>query len=565
LRIAGTIKHYILKKIRPQKMCEAWQRRHWSTVIFLASLVLRGIVQAQNCSSIATPALIKGKKFFNRLTGKYIPLIGVNYYPRPNSGNLTLTNSIDFFTEEFRSTWERDIAYFQQLNVNLVSVYAVAPGQDHKGFMCALQAAGIYVIVGLAADCENCAITKDSAPACYPAELKTRGQFIISEFARYDNVIGFSAGNEASLNAVTGLGNFPCQKQFIRDMRAFIASCSNTVRHIPVGVAFADVNREEHALWLGCRSNATDELENAEYVGINAYQHCNGASDSLPGYEAMLSDFVSYALTVPVAITEFGCIDASFPTINGYEAQRNFIDVYALFSSQYREVFVGGAVFEYSTELINSASPFPFTTFGQGNFGIGYFTPEDCDDISTPCVYEPFPQFATLASKYAAVDVSDEPNIKNYSPSITTLPTCPSAIAPLSNFTWPSESIDDWTCPGINYVECPNVPTECANLGIQFLMTPAPAAPTGSPTESPVGGPTKSPVASPTVKPATSVTDKPVTAGGNATPTTRPTRNPATRAPVRAPVATPTTASAAMTTSQKEIATLLFSLIFLLM
>jgi 1,3-beta-glucanosyltransferase GAS5 len=526
-------------------------------------MLLLRIALAQNCSSIATPALVKGKKFFNRLTGQYIPLIGVNYYPRPNSGNLTQTNSIDFFTEEYRSIWERDIAYFQQLNVNLVSVYAVDPGKDHSGFMCALQAAGIYVIVGLAADCENCAITKVSAPSCYPAELKTRGQFIISEFARYDNVIGFSAGNEASLNAETGLGNFPCQKQFIRDMRAFIASCSNTVRHIPVGVAFADANREEHALWYGCRSNATDDLENAEYIGINAYQHCNGASDALPGYETMLSDFASYALTVPVAITEFGCIDPSFPTIDGYEAQRNFIDVYALFSSRYREVFVGGAVFEYSTELINTVSPYPFTTYGQGNFGIGYFSPADCDDIATACVYQPFPQFSILASKYAAVNINDEPNMKNYIPSTNaTLPTCPSAIPPLSNFTWPSESIDDLSCPGINYVDCPNVPTKCSNLGIQFLMTPAPAVPTGNPTASPLGTPTKSPVASLTEKP----TKEPSTAGASAAPSTSPTRTPVTRAPIRAPVVAPTApSSSALATFKTGMVTIWFSLVFTLL
>jgi hypothetical protein len=249
-------------------------------------------------------------------------------------------------------------------------------------------------------------------------------------------------------------------------MRAFIASCSATVRQIPVGLAFADVNRDEHALWYGCRIDLTDEFENAEYIGINAYQHCDGASDALPGYERMLSDFASYALPVPVIITEFGCINPSFPTIDGYEAQRNFNDVDALFSSRYREVFVGGAVFEYSTELLYSLSPYPFTMFGQGNYGIGYFTPEKCDDITMPCVYQPFPQFAVLATKYGAVDISDEPNLKNYDPATETLPTCPSEIPPLSTFTWPSASLDDLSCPGPVYVECPNVPTECKTLPV---------------------------------------------------------------------------------------------------
>ena len=85
----------------------------------------------------------------------------------------------------------------------------------------------------------------------YPVALKTRGEFIISEFARYDNVLAFSAGNEVSLSAVSPLGNVACQKQFIRDMRAFIQKCSSTVRHIPIGLAIADVDREMKALYYG--------------------------------------------------------------------------------------------------------------------------------------------------------------------------------------------------------------------------------------------------------------------------------------------------------------------------
>lgn len=113
--------------------------------------------------------------------------------------------------------------------------------------MCALKQAGIYAIIGLAADCENCAVRNDVAsPACYPTELKGRGQFIIAEFARYDNVLGFSAGNEVSLSSDDGIfSNGPCQKQFIRDMRAYIEGCQSTVRHIPVGLAIADVERTE--------------------------------------------------------------------------------------------------------------------------------------------------------------------------------------------------------------------------------------------------------------------------------------------------------------------------------
>jgi hypothetical protein len=49
-----------------------------------------------------------------------------------------------------------------------------------------------------------------------------------------------------------------------------------------------------------CRSVAGDELENAEYIGINVYVDCDS---SLVGYETLLSDFTGYGLTVPVIVS----------------------------------------------------------------------------------------------------------------------------------------------------------------------------------------------------------------------------------------------------------------------
>jgi 1,3-beta-glucanosyltransferase GAS5 len=206
---------------------------------------------SSTCSSYAMALQLKGKKFFRTIDGAYLPLKGIDYYPRPNVGVYTTSNSNDFYTEEFRSVWERDVAYFQQLNINAVRIYAVDPGKNHDSFMCALKAAGIYAIIGLAADCDNCAILGTSAPDCYPTVLRERGEFIIQQFSRYDNVIGFDAGNEIGLSSGSETINGPCQKQFLRDMRAYVQGCmnSNTMRHIPIGLAVADVDRSQKALY----------------------------------------------------------------------------------------------------------------------------------------------------------------------------------------------------------------------------------------------------------------------------------------------------------------------------
>lgn len=480
------------------------------TLALLFSLTTHGVHGA--CEDIIAPAILKGKRFFSSRTGDYIPIKGVNYYPRPNDGELAQTNSVDFFTEEFRYVWERDIAHFVKLNVNAVRIYAVNPGLNHDAFMCALKSAGIYVIIGLAADCENCAIGEEPAPDCYHPDLKSRGEFIIHEFSRYDNVLAFSAGNE--VNIVVPFEepqmNAPCQKKFMRDMRAYIKGCPS-MRQIPVGVELADTKRKLNSQYYNCRSDPDDELENAEYYGINVYLHCDGSAqtiEDMQGFNDLRTMFANFKLTIPVMLTEFGCLSPSFPTIDGYEGQRNFLQVDALFSSTFASTFAGGFVFEYSTEKVfaEDSSPYPFTKSGFGNYGIGYMSPEFCNEIEIPCIYNPLPQFDTLAGKYAAVDSSFLPNFDDYVPDITTLPECPADFPPLSSFVW--QASDEYKCPDNLIVYCPGIPVEClTTFPPDPSSTPVPTSsitspdPNGQPTQrppaitpAPNGQPTKLPL-----------------------------------------------------------------------
>ena len=221
------------------------------------------------------PVEISGYRFFEVTTGDSVNWKGVNYYPRANSGPYN-ENNLDFFHDEFRHVWERDIEFFKELGVNAIRLYAVDPAKNHDSFMCALQQLGIYVIVGLAANCIKCAITAPPAPYCYPSELKERGEKIINEFARYDNVLAFSGGNEINL-FVDGLypeSNAPCQKKFVRDMRAYIDSCEG-MRSIPVGLVIADISREANALYYNCQDDPDDPFGHAEWYGTNTYLTCD--------------------------------------------------------------------------------------------------------------------------------------------------------------------------------------------------------------------------------------------------------------------------------------------------
>jgi beta-glucosidase/6-phospho-beta-glucosidase/beta-galactosidase len=193
------------------------------------------------------PVEIQSYKLFESGTGEEVVVKGIDYYPRPNAGDLNV-NSMDLFTEKHRATWERDIPFLQELGVNAVRLYAVTASENHDAFMCAMEAAGIYVIVALAHDCPTCAVTRDQAPDCYPPELKLQGQAVIHAFSKYANTLAFSAGNEVNHFAPADqpAWNAPCQKKFIRDMRAYIASCP-ALRKVPVGLVSADSERDKLA------------------------------------------------------------------------------------------------------------------------------------------------------------------------------------------------------------------------------------------------------------------------------------------------------------------------------
>jgi len=242
-----------------------------------------------------------------------------------------------------------------------------------------------------------------------------------------------------------------CQKRFMADMRRYVAGC-DSLRKIPVGVVNADIDSAVYAQYYGCRDGGDDELAVAEWIGLNQYRHRNYADsinpDNLPGYEALLLDYQALALSIPVVFTEFGGTSDSFPTIDGYAAQRDFVQVQTIFSPRYQEEFAGGFVFEYSLEKRHTRMKYPFTGYSRGNFGVGYFAPAECDAVEVPCEYVRFPQFGTLAAQYSsAAAVAAAPDELGR----TGAAACPPEFPSMNSFTWPADSAGlfcpEYGCP----------------------------------------------------------------------------------------------------------------------
>ncbi|KDO33565.1 hypothetical protein SPRG_19197 [Saprolegnia parasitica CBS 223.65] len=405
------------------------------------------------------PIVIKGQRLFGAVSGAPFIVEGVNYYPRPNAG-VNDKNSVDFFTDDQSAIWLPHVAAFKALGVNVVRIYSVDPTQPHDKFMCALASAGIYVMIELASSCRGCEITSEAYPACYPPSLKARGQEIIAAFSKYNNVLGFSAGNEINHRVKDIKSNAPCQK-------------------MPIGIAVADADRSANALYYSCRTDPTDILEDVEWYGLNVYLQCDPKATTAvegPGYTELKTQLASYKMVAPVILTEFGCLNKGFPTIDGYAAQRTWVQVPWIRKDP--DALAGGVAFEFSTENANSMAdaPYPFTSHGAQNYGLGYFSPATCNHGSVPCVYNDMPNFKSLAQQYASRTTNALASKDQYTALRTQPPSCPTGFAALKSITWAPDAAPNLQCPNYTQVAvCPGESPGAGHLdGTNSTITPMP-------------------------------------------------------------------------------------------
>lgn len=290
-----------------------------ATVASLASL-------ATSVGAEELPAIeIVGNKFYYSNNGTQFLMRGVAY--QQDTANSTST-FLDPLADA--AACKRDIPYLEELQTNVIRVYALNVSQDHTECMSLLQDAGIYVIADLSEP--DLSINRDSPE--WNLELYNRYTGVVDLFQNYTNVLGFFAGNEVTNNK-TNTDASAFVKAAIRDTKAYIKA--QDYRAIPVGYSSNDDStiRGPLADYFACG----DDDERADFFGINMYEWCGSSSYSKSGYETITELYSN--ITIPLFFSEYGCNEVQ---------PRTFQEVGTLYGSDMLDVWSGGIVYMYFQE-----------------------------------------------------------------------------------------------------------------------------------------------------------------------------------------------------------------------
>jgi hypothetical protein len=256
-----------------------------------------------------------------------------------------------------------DIPLMKQALTNTIRVYAVDPTKDHTACMNLLIQNNIYVFADLSEP--GMSINRDS-PA-WTDQLYERYTSVVDMFSKYDNVIGFFAGNEVS-NALNNTAASAFVRAAVRDTKAYIKAKN----YRPMYVGYATSDDAEIRIDMADYFNCGDPASAIDFWGYNIYSWCGQSSFTESGYDQRVAQFANYS--VPSFFAEYGC---------NLVEPRQFTEVQALFGPNMTDVFSGGIVYMYFEEA--------------NNYGL----------VTVPAggtAATPLPDFTNLASQMALVN-----------------------------------------------------------------------------------------------------------------------------------------------------------------
>ncbi|PVH15920.1 uncharacterized protein CXQ87_003777 [Candidozyma duobushaemuli] len=291
------------------------------------SLITAAVAFAGSASASLPAIEIVGNKFYFSNNGSQFLMRGIAY--QQNSTNAAANEK---FVDPLADVdiCKRDIPYLQQLNTNIIRVYALDADKDHTECMKMLDDAGIYVV----ADLSEPEISIDRSDPAWNTDLLARYTSVVDKFSNYTNVLGFFAGNEVT-NEPSNTNASAYVKAAVRDTKAYIKE--KGYRKIPVGYSANDdmAIRVELADYFACG----DDDDRADFFGINMYEWCGTSTFEKSGYQNVTNAYKN--LGIPLFFSEYGCNEVR---------PRKFQEVGTIYSDKMTDVWSGGIVFMYFEE-----------------------------------------------------------------------------------------------------------------------------------------------------------------------------------------------------------------------
>ncbi|OHW99097.1 glycolipid anchored surface protein [Colletotrichum incanum] len=297
----------------------------------LSTTVLSALLLAHNVSAL-DPIIMKGTKFFYK-NGTQFFMKGIAYQQdTAAAGGESVTGEYkDPLADE--TACKRDVPILAKAGTNTIRTYAIDPTNDHSACMKLLSDAGIYVVSDLGEP--KMSINRDNAQ--WNTDLYDRYTSVIDALAKYDNTIGFFAGNEVSNNG-TNTEASAFVKAAVRDSKKYIKD--KGYRWMGVGYAANDDKdiRVNSAHYFNCGDQATA----IDFWGYNIYSWCGENDLEGAGYTKQIDFFKNYS--VPIFFAEYGCNKP-----NGGDG-RIFQETTALYEKEMTDVFSGGIVYMFHQE-----------------------------------------------------------------------------------------------------------------------------------------------------------------------------------------------------------------------
>lgn len=270
------------------------------------------------------------------MDNSYLKGVGYQQNYEPNGATDSDTDYTDPLADA--TACARDIPYMKKIFTNVIRVYAIDPTADHDACMALLASNDIYVLADLSAP----SLSINSNDPQWNLPLYERYTSVVDALQKYDNVIGFFAGNEV-VNTVNQTGSAAFVKAAVRDTKNYIHNQGYRTS-LGVGYATSDVpTRDALAHYFACELDGTGNSTSIDYWGYNVYSWCGESSYASSSYDTRVEFFSDYP--VPVFFAEYGCIEG----ITGGATHRPFTEVEVLYSNM-TEVFSGGIVYEWFME-----------------------------------------------------------------------------------------------------------------------------------------------------------------------------------------------------------------------